>query len=62
MDIDSVINWVVGIPIAVLAISITLWWLFGHKDKGFCPKCSAPKIFGDKCISCGDTGTNLTRN
>ena len=62
MDIGSIINWTVDTPVVILVISITLWWLIGRKDKGFCPKCKAPKIFGDKCISCGNISTNLTKN
>ncbi|MCH9657436.1 hypothetical protein K0U27_01860 [archaeon] len=52
MDMSSTIDWVVGMPIVILILAVSLWWLFGRNDKGFCPKCSAPRIFGDKCIIC----------
>ena len=54
MDIGAAIEWIVGMPIIVLAIAIALWWLLGRNDKGLCPNCSSPRIFGDKCISCGN--------
>ena len=58
MDMSPAIDWIAGTPITVLAISITLWWLLGRKDKGICPKCNAPKLFGNKCISCGTLSMN----
>ena len=61
MDIGSAIDWVVGTPIVVLMISITLWWLLEHKDKGMCSKCNAPKLFGNKCISCGTLSMNSAK-
>jgi len=62
MDIGSTIDWVVSIPIAVLVLAIVLWWLLGRNDNGLCPNCSAPRIFGDKCISCGNISVGSTKN
>lgn len=59
MEISSAIEWVVGMPIIVLIVVISLWWLLGHNDKGLCPKCNVPQIFGEKCISCGNIQANL---
>ncbi len=48
------IDWIVGMPVVVLILVISLWWLLGRNDKGLCPQCGAPKIFGSKCLSCGN--------
>ena len=59
MDIGAAIEWIVGMPIVVLILAVSLWWLLGRKDKGLCPKCSAPKIFGEKCIICGKISNDV---
>lgn len=61
MEIGSLIDWIVGMPVIVLILAISLWWLLGLKDKGLCPKCNAPRIFGDKCISCGALSIDSTK-
>jgi len=57
MDIGIAIEWMVGTPIIVLASAVALWWLLGRNDRGSCPQCDAPKIFGNKCIVCGNIST-----
>lgn len=61
MEIGSLIDWLIGMPMVVLIGAVTLWWLFGRKDKGLCPKCQAPKIFGKKCINCGHVSVELDK-
>ena len=58
MEIGSAIELIVGTPIIVLTLAVSLWWVLGRKDKGLCPQCSAPKIFGDKCISCANVSVD----
>lgn len=59
MDVGAAIEWIVGMPIVVLILAVSLWWLFGCNDKGFCPKCSAPKIFGERCIICRNISNDV---
>ena len=61
MDIGPFVDWIVDMPLIVLILAVSLWWLLGYKDKGICPKCNAPKLFGDKCIICGALSMNSTK-
>ena len=62
MEIGSAIEWIVGMPMVVLALAIVMWWILGRKDKGLCIQCNTPKIFGDRCINCENNSVDHINN